>query len=49
MKKREANFNASKTKVENLRTKYPKTEFALNVFADYDEDEMKAMMGLDVS
>ena len=49
MVKREANFDVSKVKVDNLRKKYPKTEFALNPFADYDEDEMKAMMGLDVS
>ena len=49
MEKREKNFNASKVRVDNLRRRYPQTQFALNIFADLDEDEWEAMRGMDES
>lgn len=47
MDKREANFNASYWKVQELRQRHPKTRFELNIFSDLDEEEKDALLGLD--
>lgn len=49
MDKREKNFKASVYKVRDLRHEHPKAKFALNFFADLDDDEKKAYLGLDES
>jgi len=49
MKKREANFNASYFKVQELRARHPNTQFELNAYSDLDDAEWEAMRGLDES
>ena len=49
MDKREKNFKASVYKVRDLRHEHPKARFALNFFADLDDDEKKEYIGLDES